>query len=269
LSSELTTQQEAFTSVKALIAKPEIQSQIGDLLPDHISLKKLNALALVAFRKQPALFTECDRQSLLGALLEAAQLGLEIGTLGHCWLVALYNTKAGCKQANMWIGYRGMASLAYRSGMIADIEAHAVYDGDEFDYQFGTGKFIKHKPSDDADRSKITHFYSIINTTTSGTLMDVMTLADVEKIRNHSPGKNSPMWTNHYAEGGKKTVFRRLAKYAPCSTELSRAITLDEQAEIGLSQDLGDAIDVTPKDGEVPIAADVPAGENEEPDDAS
>jgi recombination protein RecT len=241
-----------------MLARKDVQAQIRDVLPAHITPEKLAALTLTQIRSTPKLL-DCTQTSLLGAVLESSKLGLEIATMGQCWVVP-YG-----KEATLLVGYRGMVSLAYRSGMIADAEAKAVYEGDSFGYMFGTSRFITHEPRADADRSNLTYVYAIIHTTTGGMLFDVMTKEDIEKIRNRSRAKSSGPWTTDYAEMAKKTVLRRLLKMAPCSTELSRAVTLDEQAEIGVSQGLGDAIDVTPQEEpEVPEAANVPDGENEE-----
>lgn len=260
MSNELTTQTEKMASVRDMLARPDIQAQIRDVLPQHVTPEKLAALTLTQIRTNPKLL-ECTQTSLLGAVLESSKLGLEIASMGQCWIVPFRD------EATLLIGYRGMIDLAYRSQLIKSIEAHAVFEGDDFDYQFGTEKFIHHKPSDEADRSKLTHVYSVIETVTGGMVMDVMTQGDVEKVRGYSrsgSSKSSP-WVLHYPEMAKKTSLHRGLKMAPCSTELQRAITLDEQAEIGKPQGLGEEIDVTPKDEpEVPIAATVPEGENEE-----
>jgi hypothetical protein len=56
----------------------------------------------------------------------------------------------------------------------------------------------------------------------------------IEAARNVSRAKNSPMWTNFYWEGAKKTALRRAAKQAPFSSELRRVLDRDEEApEIG------------------------------------
>ena len=263
MTSQLTTQGEAFASVRTMLARPDIQAQIRDVLPQHITPEKLAALALTQIRANPKLL-DCTHMSLLGAVLESSKLGLEIGSMGQCWIVPLRNNKRDCIEANMWIGYRGLIELAYRSKLISSIEAHAVFEGDKFDYQFGTDKFIHHKPSDDADRSKLTHVYSVIETVMDGTLLDVMTHADVEKIRERSRMGNTGAWISDYIPMAIKTVLNRSLKKGPCSTELQRAITLDSQAEIGIPQGLGNEIDVTPKDetmtGEVPYSENVPDG---------
>jgi hypothetical protein len=60
----------------------------------------------------------------------------------------------------------------------------------------------------------------------------------IEAARNVSRAKNSPMWTNFYWEGAKKTALRRAAKQAPFSSELRTVLDRDEE-EPAIGQDLG------------------------------
>ena len=106
MSSQLTTHKEAFESVRDMLARPDIQTQIRDVLPAHVTPEKLAALTLTQIRSNPRLL-DCSQTSLLGAVLESSKLGLEIGTLGHSWLVP-YG-----KEATLLVVYRGMLSLAY------------------------------------------------------------------------------------------------------------------------------------------------------------
>lgn len=243
MSGELVTTADKFKSVRDVLSSPAMQDQLRMALPRHISLERITRIALTQIRRTPKLL-DCSRESLFGSLMEASQLGLELGTLGQAWLVP-YG-----KEATLLVGYRGMLDLAWRSSKIKSVFAKEVYGGDYFEWVFGIDPLLSHRPNPDADRGAITHVYAVIKTTGDGTLFDVMTLAEVEAIRERSRAKSSGPWVTDYAEMAKKTVLRRLLKLAPCSAELQRAVTLDEQAEYGISQGLVAAIDVTPDDKE-------------------
>lgn len=248
-------EQQHFNLRKALEA-PSMQAQLAAALPRAISAERLVRLVLTEVRKNEKLL-ECSYRSLLGATMEAAQLGLDIGTRGHSWMIP-YG-----KEATLVIGYRGMIDLAYRSERVRSVAAHVVYDGDTFTFRFGTSPEIDHVPVAACDREndgKPTHAYAVIETTYGGTLMDVMPIEDIERIRERSRSKSKGPWVTDYDEMCKKTVLRRLFKLAPCSTELQRAVTLDDQAEVGISQGLGADLD-EPVDAEI-----VPDGD--EPTDA-
>jgi recombination protein RecT len=240
MTSQLTTTEDKLKSVRDTLASAAMQEQLRMALPKHVSPERIARIYLTSIRRTPKLL-DCTRSSLFGALMETSQLGLEPGTLGHAWIIP-YKT-----EATLIVGYRGMLDLAWRSAKIKSVFVKEVYTGDFFEWSFGLDPVLNHQPNPDADRSKMTHVYAVIKTTGGGTLFDVMTLAEVEAIRERSRAKSSGPWVTDYAEMAKKTVLRRLMKLAPCSAELQRAVTLDEQAEYGISQGLSAAIDVTPE----------------------
>ncbi len=245
MSSQLSTTSDKFSSVRTLLTSKGMQEQFRMALPTHIKQERFVRIALTQIRKTPKLL-DCSRESLLGAIMESGQLGLEPGTLGHAWIIP-YG-----KEATLVVGYRGMLDLAWRSSKIASVFAKEVYAGDHFQWMFGLDPKVEHRPSPDADRSKITHVYAVIKTTGGGTLFDVMSVEDIDSIRERSRAKSSGPWVTDYAEMCKKTVLRRLLKLAPCSAELQRAVTLDEQADHGISQGLDAAIDITPDPDDEP-----------------
>ncbi|MDK4605731.1 recombinase RecT, partial [Kingella kingae] len=59
------------------------------------------------------------------------------------------------------IGYRGMIDLARRSGQIISLSARAVYENDEFSYEYGLHEDLKHKPYEDGDSGALTHVYAV------------------------------------------------------------------------------------------------------------
>jgi recombination protein RecT len=116
-------------SVATLLLSPAMQTQLRLALPRHVTPERLARIAVTEIRRTPKLLT-CTRESLLGAIMQAAQLGLEPGVLGECWLIP-YKT-----EATFVIGYRGLVQLAWRSGQIESVHAHAVFDGDAFAFDF-------------------------------------------------------------------------------------------------------------------------------------
>lgn len=239
--SQLPVQSEQMKDVANLLTSKAMLAQLKMALPKHVTPERLARIVLTEIRRTPKLL-ECTRESLFGAILQAAQLGLEPGTLGQCWIIP-YG-----KEATFIPGYRGLAQLAWRSNQISSISARAVFEGDVFVYDFGEDK-LSHKPGNETDPKKLTHVYAVIHTTNGGRLWDVMTRVEVERIRTRSRAGSSGPWQTDYAEMAKKTVFRRLMKIAPCSAEIQTALALDEAADAGLAQGLDFTIperDVTP-----------------------
>ena len=59
---------------------------IQKALPSHLDPNRLARIVTTEIRRNPKLL-KCKKESLLGALMLSAQLGLEPGPLGHCYYV--------------------------------------------------------------------------------------------------------------------------------------------------------------------------------------
>lgn len=213
------------------------KSEIARALPKHMTADRMARIALTEFRKTPALM-ECDPATLFGAVIQCAQLGLEPGgSLGHAYLLPFKNTKTGRKDVQFIIGYRGMIDLARRSGQIVSISTRAVHANDQFSYEFGLTEDMRHKPDETGNPGPLTHVYSVARLKDGGVQFEVMSKAEIDKVRAQSKAGGSGPWVTHYEEMAKKTVIRRLFKYLPVSVEMATASVMDERAEAGLGQD--------------------------------
>lgn len=212
---------------------------------------------MTTIRTTPEL-RQADVASLLGGVMQAAQLGLEPGLLGQCYLLPFKNNRKGITEVQFIIGYKGMIDLARRSGHIQSIYAHAVYENDEFEYELGLNPTLKHVPSFDSDRGEFLGSYAVAHFKDGGYQMEFMPKAEIEKRRNASPGgrsKYSP-WNNYYEEMANKTVIRHMWNYLPISVEIQEAVQHDE----GVARSIKD---ITPEDESYlelpdPIEVEVP-----------
>ncbi|HEJ2443846.1 TPA: recombinase RecT, partial [Burkholderia multivorans] len=222
-------------------------------------------IALGALRTTPKLM-ECTVESLMGAVVQCSQLGLEPNTpLGHAYLIPFEKKK---KVGGEWvtekvetqivIGYKGLIDLARRSGQVVSIAAHAVHEHDHFDYAFGLDEKLEHKPAMSA-RGRVIAFYAVAKLVGGGHAFEVMSAEQVNEIRDASQNykfardKEKTVWGQHYEEMGRKTVLRRLFKYLPVSIELASAAALDDVGASGRSQALDTVLDgdyITPTDDE-------------------
>src|SRR5690625_1290056 len=210
--------------------------EIEKALPKHMDADRLARIALTTIRTTPKLM-ECNLPSLMGAVMQAAQLGLEPGLIGHCYIIP-YG-----KEATFIIGYKGMIDLARRSGHIQSIYSHAVYEKDEFDYELGLHPKLEHKPHMDGERGEFIGAYAVAHFKDGGYQMEFMPKSEIEKRRQASPGgrsKYSP-WNNYYEEMANKTVIRHMWKYLPISVELQQAVAHDEGTARSIK-------DITPDD---------------------
>ncbi len=211
------------------------KGEIARALPKHLTADRMARVAMTEIRKTPALL-KCRPESLFGAIIQTAQLGLEPGNaMGHAYLVP-YG-----QDVQLIMGYRGMIDLARRSGQIVSIEAHAVYEGDTFECTFGLNSDLRHVPDwenpNRTDASKLRFVYAVAKLKDGGTQFEVMSRAEVEAIRARSKAGRSGPWVTDFAQMAIKTVIRRLFKYLPVSIEMQQAISLDERAEANQPQD--------------------------------
>ena len=224
--------------IAALMSSPKVKQQMALAMPKHMTADRMMRIALTEIRKVPAL-GKCNVESFMGSIMQCAQLGLEPGSaLGHAYLLPFGSGKASDGKANcqLIIGYRGMIDLARRSGQIVSLTARTVHENDTFAYEFGLEETMTHKPAE-GERGKITHVYAVAKLKGGGIQFDVMSKADVDKVKSQSKAGSSGPWVTHYDEMAKKTVIRRLFKYLPVSIEMQTAVSLDERAEANIDQD--------------------------------
>ena len=197
------------------------EKEIAKALPSVLTPERFSRIATTAVTQNPAL-ASCTPQSFIGAMLTAASMGLEVNSpLGHAYLIPYGNN------CQFQLGYRGMIELAHRSGDIKSIEAHVVYAGDEFDFEFGLEPKLKHKPAK-KDRGDATWVYAVYRTKDDGYGFEVMSVEDINRHRaKYSKAKKSP-WDSEWEGMAKKTVLKRVLKYAPLKTEFVRAMASDE-----------------------------------------
>jgi len=232
-----------------------------EALPKHMDVDRLMRLTMTTIRTTPEL-RQADVASLLGGVMQAAQLGLEPGLLGQCYLLPFKNNRKGITEVQFVIGYKGMIDLARRSGHIQSIYAHAVYENDEFEYELGLNPTLKHVPSFDSDRGEFLGSYAVAHFKDGGYQMEFMPKSEIEKRRQASPGgrsKYSP-WNNYYEEMANKTVIRHMWKYLPISVELQQAVAHDEGTARSIK-------DITPDDDiflEAPEPIEVEVQETQE-----
>lgn len=239
-SKDLTAKQMGGGSVQQLLEANK--QSIAEILPQHMSPERLMKVAMHAIRTTPTL-QECNTASLIGAVVQCSQLGLEPNTvLGHAYLVPFWNGRKHQKEVQLITGYKGLIDLARRSGQIETIYAHEVCQGDEFDLSLGTEPGITHRPAL-SRRGEIIGFYAVARMKDGGHQFEFMPREEVDTIRDSSQGyknairkdKDHP-WISQYAQMGRKTAIRRLANYLPLSIEFATAARLDGMAESGEAQ---------------------------------
>ena len=240
-------------TLKNLIVKME--GQIAKALPKTITPERFIRIIFTAISKNPDL-EKCTPNSFLGAMMQSAQLGLEPNTpLGQAYLIPFKNK--GVMEVQFQIGYKGAMDLAYRSEKIKDIYAQCVYENDEFEYELGLNPVLKHKPAL-KNRGEVILYYAVFHTTSGGYGFEVMSKEDIinhAKKTSQSFGSSYSPWNKYFDEMAKKTVLKRVLKYAPIASDFAMAINSDETIKSNISSSMVDEedetiVDITPEENE-------------------
>ncbi len=113
----------------------------GELVKNHIAkaIGKENEQRFItsivsAVNANPAL-SECTNNSILSSALLGESLKLSPSPqLGHYYMVPYDNRKAGVKEAQFQLGYKGYLQLAMRSGQYKKINVVAIKEGELIKY---------------------------------------------------------------------------------------------------------------------------------------
>lgn len=213
-----------------------MEGEIAKALPSVITPERFTRMTLSAISVNPKL-AECTPKSFLGAMMTAAQLGVEPNTaLGQAYLIPFRNH--GTMEVQFQLGYKGLIDLAYRSGEVSIIQAHAVYANDEFTYELGLDPQLKHVPAT-KERGDVIAYYAMFKTKDGGYGFEVMSVADVEAhAKRYSKTFNNGPWQTNFDEMAKKTVLKRVLKYAPLKSDFVRGVSQDETIKHEISEDM-------------------------------
>lgn len=214
------TPMEGFRSVLS-----RMKTEFSAALPPQISADKFIRTTLTAVQMQPVLL-EADRRSLLACCMKAAQDGLLLDSREAA--AVIFKSKDGPKVQYMpMLG--GLLKKLRNSGELASINAHVVYDTDQFAYELGDNESITHKPSLGSSRGKPVAVYAIAKTKDGAIYREVMSVAEVEKVRSVSRAKDSGPWVQWWDEMARKTVIRRLCKRLPSSADVDQLLDHDNE----------------------------------------
>jgi recombination protein RecT len=179
----------------------------------------------------------CTQESLIGGVFEAIKLGITLGgPMQEGWLIPF--KEHGTPKATLIVGYQGYRNIIDRGRAVLDLHPRAVHKADEFDYYYGLNPNIIHKPKVPVLEEKdLRAVYVVANLRGGGRQFEVLEKVEIDQHRAKSRAKDSGPWVNFYVPMALKTGVRKIAKYLPKSNELlSRALQLDEEADIGKPQ---------------------------------
>jgi len=261
----------------------QFQRAVADAAPSHMTSQRLMATFRQAARNNPA-FNECNLMSVLGTFMTCTFLGLEPNTpLGQAYMIPFKRRrydKAARQMVDdgydlqLIIGYQGYLDLAFRNPRVQSIAAHAVYEGDDFSFEYGSNEHLQHRPKGlhaEGDSPRYFYMYSKLQ---GGQAFEVLPTAKVIQIRNGSQGYQAALaakeraekegwripasyteapWVKHFIAMGQKTAVRHGFKWLPKTVEMAAVTRLEDAQDKNLI-DFGPVIEgnVNPLEEDLP-----------------
>lgn len=159
-----------YDKVKVWMDSPGIREMISASLGTTVEVDAWTTAALASIGTDKEVLG-CTPESILGAFLEAASLGLRFeGPLGEAYLnprsVKDSKDKASKlvyrDEAQLQVGYRGLMRLARRDPRVRKIEAILVHENDIFEHRLGSAPFLNHTWDVRQPRGRIVAVYAAV-----------------------------------------------------------------------------------------------------------
>ena len=250
-----TQEKKEFTPAQRV--KGLLEKRIGEIrnaLPRGWDEKRFVRIALTAVSTNPKLAQACalSPATFLGAMMNAAQLGLEPNTsLGKAYLLPYnnYDRNSGKKvpQVQFQIGVYGYVDLAFRSGLVESITAEVRYEKDFWEYEKGLNEKLRHIPYDEGDPGPAVGYYAVIKMkdgAKSTCYMPRYRVMEHAKRFSKSYDKKtdsfSGPWASDFDAMAKKTVLLQALKFVPKASEdanFAQAFTMDSTIRNGIEKD--------------------------------
>jgi recombination protein RecT len=236
-NKEIVKNEKKQLTVRTMMEGDKFKDAIQAALPETgCTMERFARVAMTVLNKTPKI-ADCTPASVAQCMIDCASLGIEPdGRRAH---LIPYGNKC-----TLILDYKGIVELVKRSGEVLSIQAHVVYENDEFNYLLGTNPTLDHKPTLE-DRGKPVAAYSCVILKDHSASFEVMGVDEINKVRDDSKGykKNDPSvpWNKWWAEMARKTVFKRHSKWLTLSPEVHEAInredspvpvSMNEKAEI-------------------------------------
>ena len=197
--------------------------ELANALPSHIKPEKFQRVVMTVVQLQPELL-KSDRRSLFASCIKCAADGLIPD--GREAALVVFSGKIQYMPM-----FTGLQKRVRNSGEITSIQAHVIYENDEFAWRQGIESGVDHKPKFPGDRGRAIGAYAIAKFKDgSDPQIEVMDIAQIERVRAVSRAAKNGPWVQWWDEMARKTVFRRLSKWLPLDAETDTIMRRDDEA---------------------------------------
>jgi len=201
-----------------------IAAGIESVLPESVKIQTFVRCAAVAMASNKDL-GDASRESVIMSLTQCAKDGL-IPDNKEAALVT-FNTKVKHKdKPDEWVKKAqylpmidGVMKRARMSGQLAILSSKAVFNDDIFRYWMDeNGEHLNYEPTYQGGDIRLC--FAFAKLTTGELIVEVMSKADIDKVRAASKTGTYGPWADWYDRMGCKTVMHRLAKRLPNASEI-------------------------------------------------
>ena len=212
-----------------------VAAGVQSILPKSVKIETFVRCAAVAMASSKDL-AEANKDSVIMALTQCAKDGL-VPDNKEAALVT-FNTKVKhqgkpdewVKKAQYLPMIDGVMKRARMSGQIATLSSKVVYNDDNFDYWVDeNGEHIQYRPNYNGGEIRLA--FAFAKLTNGELIVEVMTKADIDKVRSASKTGTYGPWKDWYERMACKVVMHRLARRLPNASEIV------EMCEAGMNMD--------------------------------
>lgn len=179
--------------------------------------------------------------SLRLAMYNVAAVGLSLNpNQGLAYLVPRRLRSNEDPKVMLDISYRGLISIGVETGAILWAKPELVHENDEFTYKGPAEKPLHNLDPFDTDRGAVRGGYCIAELPSGGVLVEAMSKADMDKIRDKSEAykKGFGPWVEWEDQMQLKSIVKRASKWWPISTpRMAKALQI-------LNEDNGEGLAV-------------------------
>lgn len=220
-------------SFNQTITNVKTQEYLASVLGEKKQAFVNNMTALVSNDKA---LQACDAMSLMFAALKVTSLDLPLdNNLGFAHVIPYKNNKENKTEAQVQLGYKGIAQLAIRSGQFEIINVTDVREGELKGRNRMTGELEFDWIVDDAARLKAkvigyVGYFKLLSGYSKTTYWSIAELEQHGVKYSQSFKRGYGVWKDNFDAMAKKTVLKLMLNKgdAPMSVEMQQAIKYDQ-----------------------------------------
>jgi hypothetical protein len=129
------------------------------------------------------------------------------------------------------VGYRGVARMMRRSGLVRNIHTGIVRERDEFERNETDFRWKADPFAGEAARGPIVGVFCVLEMTDGSRQVETMSVDEVEHVRSKSRASGTGPWVTDWPQMARKTVLRRAANLVDLSPRDARLLKEADETE--------------------------------------